>query len=521
MSQTQIVQPEVTISLVNADREVGNVEQKVLIVGQKVTSGSATEGDLHSNLASTGAPENALFGEASQIAAMIRAFKAVNPIIQLDAIALDDNGAGVPRVVKVTFVGTATEAGTLVIIVGSESLHRFEVAIPDTTAAAAIPALAATVINADTKCPFTAADATLGVMDLTADNDGTVANDLGVEVTGSVAGITGQAVSEGTAGSADPVLTTILDNAIARYQGVVWPYNIGSALDTLLLFLDPRFNATNAILDGVAFVGLVDTHTNLLAAGNAENSESLVLFGDKKETETDYLGPAMNEPSYSKAATFAAIRSLRLTQDASISAFLTSSASLDQFGGPALASLPYFNTPIPSFPTIKIGRGFTELEINSLLVAGVSVIGENATSTNALVGEVKTTYKTDSASNLDITFGFLNYVDTASGIREYFHNNYKKRFAQSRLTAGNVSRGRDMANDVVIRAYTEQLYNDLAGPNFVLVQDGEAAKVFFKDNLVIVLDLGTGKVTITMFVPIVTQLRQIIATIKIAFDTEG
>ncbi len=118
-AQTQIIQPEVTISLVNADREVGNVAQKVLIIGQKVAAGSATEGDLHSNLASTGAPEDALFGINSQIAGMIRAFKAVNPIIQLDAIALDDNGSGVPRVVKVTFVGTSTEAGTIVIIVGS------------------------------------------------------------------------------------------------------------------------------------------------------------------------------------------------------------------------------------------------------------------------------------------------------------------------------------------------------------------------------------------------------------------
>ncbi len=521
MSQTQIIQPEVTISLLNADREVSNLDQKVLIIGQKVAGGTATEGDLHSNLASTGAPENALFGQAAQISAMIRAFKAVNPIVQLDAIALDDNGSGVPRVIKVTFVGTSTAAGTLVIIVGSESLHRFEVAIASGVAAAAIPALALAVINADGNCPFTAADATGGVLDLTADNDGTVANDLGVETSGSIAGITGMAVTEGTPGSVDPTLTTILDNAVARYQGVVWPYGVNTALDTLLLFMDPRFNATNAILDGVAFVGLVDSHTNLLASGNGENSESLVLFGDKLESETDYIGPSLNEPSYSKAATFAAIRSLRLSQDASIAAFLTSTSSLDQFGGPALASLPYFNTPIPSFPTIKIGRGFTEVEIGTLLTAGVSVIGENATGTNALVGEVKTTYKTDAAANPDPTFGFLNFVDTASNVREYFHNNYKARFAQSRLTAGNVSRGRDMANDVVIRAYTEQLYKDLAGPSFVLVQDGEAAFVYFKDNLVITLDLALGKVTITMFVPIVTQLRQIIATIKIAFDTES
>ena len=130
-----------------------------------------------------------------------------------------------------------------------------------------------------------------------------------------------------------------------------------------------------------------------------------------------------------------------------------------------------------------------------------------------------TTFKTDSGGNPDPTFQFLNYVDTSSNIREYFVNNYRSRFAQTRLTEGAVSRGRDMANSTVIRAFTERLYQDLAGADFVLVQDGEDAFVFFKDNLVITLDLSLGKVTITMLTPIVTQLRVIVATIKIAFST--
>jgi hypothetical protein len=183
--------------------------------------------------------------------------------------------------------------------------------------------------------------------------------------------------------------------------------------------------------------------------------------------------------------------------------------------------LPYFNTPVPQLPAITAPRGWTNIEVEQLLTSGVSVIGANATGTSALVGEVVTTYKTDSAANPDITWKFLNYIDTGSNVREYMFNNYKSRFAQSRLTAGNVTRGRDVANDVVIRAYTEQMYKTLSGPNFVLVQSGEDATVYFKDNLDITLDLSLGKVTITMFVPIVTQLRQIIATIKIAFDTES
>ena len=519
MGGTQILQPDVTIALANADRAVSNTAQKVLIVGQQVAAGSATSGDLQANLASTGAPEDALFGINSQIAAMIRAFRAINPLVQLDAIGLDD-GAGTAGTKTITIVGTATEAGTLVIVAGSETLHRYEIAVASGDTETDVADAITVAVQADTKCPYSCANVA-GVVTLTADNLGTVANDLGVEASGTVAGISGMAVAVGVTGATDPTLTTVLDVATDRYQGIVWPYVAGAALDTLLLWLDARFNPDNAIEDGVAFATIVESYSNVLAAGNAENSPSLVIFGDKLESETNYKGPAQNEPSYSKSAMFAAVRSLRLTEDASISRYLTSSASLDQFGGPALASLPYFNTPIPQMPNITAPRGWTTLETELLLAAGISVIGANATGTAALVGEVVTTYKTDPASNADVTWKFLNYVDTASNIREYMFNNYKSRFAQARLTAGSVSRGRDMANDVVIRAYTEQLYKDLSGPNYVLVQAGEDAIVYFKDNLTLTLDLALGKVTITMFVPIVTQLRQIIATIKIAFDTES
>jgi hypothetical protein len=196
-----------------------------------------------------------------------------------------------------------------------------------------------------------------------------------------------------------------------------------------------------------------------------------------------------------------------------------SSASKDQFGGVASASLPYFNTVIAELPGISSGRGWTDTEIEQLTAAGGSVMGVNAAGDSGLSGEVVTTYLTDAASNPDATFTFLNYVDTSSNIREYYFNNYKARFAQSRLTEGNLSRGRDVANELSIRAYSEQLYQDLSGDDFVLVQDGEAAFNFYKQNLDVELDLALGKVTVTMFVPLVTQLRTILGTIKIAFAT--
>lgn len=515
MTQTQIAQPSVSLTLTNADLTVQNTPQKVLVCGQQTAAASAVSGELQVNISSTDAPENALFGEDSQIAAMIRAFKKVNPVVQIDAIGLDD-AAGTPRVVTFTVGGSPTAAGTITVSVGSEVNHKFVVAIATTDSATDISDAITVAVNLDAKVPFTCSNVA-GKVDLDAVNDGTVANDLGVEVVIDAAGVTlAVGVTEETPGATDPTLTGVLDVATDRYQGVIWPF---ADTTELRAYLEPRFNVDNAVLDGVGFVTIQDDHATALTTLNARNQRTVQYFVDKNETESGFLGPAMNEASYVKSAIFAGIRALRLTPDTSISRFLVSSASLDQFGGPALASLPYFNTPVSDLPLIKSGRGWTDLEIEQLFDAGGSVMGNNLSGTGVLVGECVTTYKTDGASNPDVTFKFLNYVDTSSGIREYFFNNYKARYAQSRLTLGPVTRGRDMANESVIRVFTERLYQDLSQANFVLTQDGSDAATFFKENLNIVLDLSIGKVTITMLVPIVTQLRTIISTIKIAFST--
>ncbi len=214
------------------------------------------------------------------------------------------------------------------------------------------------------------------------------------------------------------------------------------------------------------------------------------------------------------------IRALRLTEDANISRFVISrDGSLDRFGGMEIASLPYFNTPVPELPLQDIEDGFSKDEIDDLKAAGVAVIGNNRANTGVILGEAVTTYKTDAASNEDITFKFLNYVDTSSAIREYYFNNYKARFSQHRLTEGSLIRGRAMANAASIEAFSTQLYQELA--NRVLVQDGEPYLQFYKENLVVELDLSTGTASVQMRTPIVTQLRAILGTIQIEFSAEG
>ncbi len=515
---TTINQPRINVNIVPSSQAAENTAQKILFIGQKVAAGSATAGALVENIGNGGA-EDALFGRDSMLATLIRAMKVRNQQVQVDVIALDDNGSGVDATSTITVVGTATEAGTLTVITGSERNHKFTIAVADTDTATVVAAAIVAAVNADLDVPVDAANVA-GVVTFTAINAGTYGNSIPIEVRGEVAGISGTAVVGMASGATDPVLTTVFDPvADKRYQAVVWPY----PNDTVVLraFLDPRFNADGVVLDGVGFTALNDTLSNLSALATPLNSQSLVIFGGQQETETNYSGGDIVEIAMVKAAVLAGFRGLRLDTDGFNIADLviTTNGPLDSFGGPALASKPYFNTPFADLFPIKTGRGFDATEIETLKDDGVSLLGNNIAANGIITGEVVTTYKTDVAGNPDVTFTLLNFVDTASQAREYFFNNYRKRFAQSRLTEGDTVKGRDMANAQTVRSFSKRLYQDLSGVDFVLLESGETALIFFNTNLVITIDKASGKVTIQMTVPIVTQLREIAATMKIAFST--
>jgi len=513
-----VAQPNVSVSIVNASQAVGNTAQKILFIGQKTAAGSAVSGALVENILNDNS-EDTYFGQNSMLAGMIRAAKKENKVTIMDAIGLSDAGAGAAATGAVTVVGTATEAGSLEVVIGSEKNHKYTIAVASGDTATVVGDAIEAAILADLDCPVTPVN-TAGAVAMTADNKGTLGNDIGLSISGTVGGLT-HSVTGMSGGATDPTLTAVFD-AIGdkRYQTIVWPY--AAATSALTTLLDARFNVSNKVLDGVGITCIRDSLANHLTATGALNSESLVYFCDKTESETSYAGPAQMELSPVKSSIFGAVRALRLTDGASISQYvITTNGPLDSYGGAALASKPYFNTAFDNLPLIGTGRGWNDTEIEQLHDSGGSVIGQNTAGNGAIAGEVVTTYKTDSAGNADISFKYLNYVDTASGAREYFFNNLKSRFAQSRLTAGDVLKGRDMANDLTIIAYCEKLYQDLSGTDYVLLQAGEDAIKFFKQNISVTLDLSTGKATIQMTVPLVTQLRQIVATMKIAFSTEG
>lgn len=505
--------PSVTFNIIPASQLAGVADHVTTIVGQMLATGTATAGDLILNHPNDGS-EDTLFGQRSHLAGMVRVFKRENKVSPLNIIPLADAGGATAGTAEVDFTGsTATEAGTLNIIVGSENDHNYPVGIAIGDDATDIGDALVALMTADGDAPFTAVNA-VGVVTITAANKGTLCNDWGLKISGSVAGVT-VALTGWAGGATDPTLTSVLDPlATIRSNTIVWPaaYDITVVGDDL----DAKFNVTNNILDGVALQGQSDTLANLESYVSTLNSQSLVVLGQKAISVADNrIGPQTFEFLDNMAAEIAAIRALRLTTDASLTQYLTTVASRDQFGGIAIGSLPYFNTLLPNAGIGSPADDFSPEDLAELTGNGVATYGPNRAYNGTILGEIVTTYLTDNAGNTDTSYKYLNTVDTESLIREFYFTNCKARYAQSRLTDGDLLPGRDMANEGSIRAFCNELYDELA--DLALVQKGRDAKKDYNENLTIVVTVSLGKVEIYQAPLLVSQLRAFIGTIQVNF----
>lgn len=504
--------PLITSTILGANNAVGVAGQKILVVAGKTSAGSATSGNLYQNVSLD--TITALFGARSMARAIVEYIKKVNPYTPVDVIPLSENGAGSASAGVIAFTGTsATESKSINVTIGSETYE-----LPIVSGETPTQIGDKLVALLDAKAQYGLVNTT-GSVAITASYKGTEGNDFPIIVDGEVAGIT-ITLTAMTGGAGNPTMTGVFDVVAGiRYQTVVHPSTW--ALTEITNVLEARFPCDNKILDGVVINTKVDTHANILSALNALNKKTVVtLCVHKIATSVKKSGAVPMIPSLISAV-FAGIRALRFTENKPISNYVVAKSALDTIGGAGSASLPYFNTPIPYCGVVGVGETMEQSEIDEIAEAGGIPLDNNINNTALLIGDAVTTYKTDSAGNDDVSFKYLNYVDTMSVIREYFFNNLKSKYAQSRLTEGDLVEGRSMANETSIRGFCTKLFVDLSKKEYVLTQAGNNALKYFKQNLDVTLDLANRKVTISMVTPIVTQLGIIIMPIQVAFTTEG
>jgi phage tail sheath gpL-like len=497
-----------------------NAKQKVLLRAQQLSTGTATAGQLYTNV-----DRATLIPLVKRKSMALDAFDALQTGLKEAAqvdLLVEDDPTGTAAEGKFAFVGTVTEAKNIKLGVSSErnGIIDFAVAVGDDADAVTTKAAAAAALNTD-MVATAAVGITTNELEITASNDGVDGNDIPLKVYNTVPGITititAMATGSGSVATRD-IAAVVGSN---RYQAVVQPSSY-PVTDITTGLLDTRWNVDNKILDGCGFICDADTEANLITTLSSINSGHLVYLGQKVENRDTYKGVADFETPIAMASMVAGLRTRRLTDGALLTDIIDSTAGVkDGRGGAALASLPMFNTLIPSLPVTPSDYGFSETEIVNLNAVGVSVLGSNDSQTAMVLGELYTTYLTNIAGDDDDTYKFLNYRDTYSGVREFFFNNAKADFRQHRLTDGDLIDGRKIANKQSIEDAHKEYYVKLSESDYVLTVAGDDAVEFFENNLTVTLNLRAGTVTVSMRVPIVVQLRQIDATITYTFSVNG
>lgn len=511
-----VSKPDVTLNIVAGASDVENAPQKVLMIGQG-SSGTVAANSWTQNIGNSN-NEDALFGRKTMIASMVRAFKSINTLSQVDVINVSDPASSNQATATITFTGTATASGNFEIAIQSEKLHKFSVPVSVGYTNELIAASLDSKINADDSILFSSS-VTTDTVTITAVAAGTEFNDTPIRVINNIAGIT--AVTTAVAGGTGQPTIPSLDDTVGdtRYQTIVYPASYDN--DTIKDFIDDRLNATNIVLDGVAILTVTGDSSAVQSSASNFNSQSVVVFGNKLQAKDDLKGGSIVEMNTTLSSYFAAVRSLRLTDGANIAKYLVGNGIVNTTGGTYMAAAPYHNTPIAELPVIVNNYGWSRSEQTALNAAGVSFMGNNTSLNSIIVGDVVTTYLTNASGLSDVTFKYLNYVDTSSNVREYFFNNNKKEYAQASLTNGDlVANVGKMANKQSIYNYQFSLYETLAGDGYALVQAGKQAFKYFKQNLSVDVTTSTGLANISMIVPITTQLRGINGTIQIGFNIE-
>lgn len=465
----------------------------------------------------TSAHVNDLFGANSHLAKVARKWLAINQVTKLDALPLDDSATGVPATALVAFSGTATKAGTLYVSIASEVDHTYQIDINVGDTADDFASALSAAIALDIWQPFQAVSDDTQAVAFCANNAGLHANDWLIACKGSVPGVT-VTLTGWAGGATNPSLTALFTPVgSVRYQHIVYPGQY--TLSTLGTFLDARKNVTNDILEGRGFVYRNVALATAKSEASALNSSEVVLFNNVPTSVSNrYVGPHLPEIPDVIAATFAASRARRFETDVSISDIVSTNAPRDQFGGIALGSLPYFNTPLLNIGLPLRGTGYDETSQADAESGGVAVVGVNDSYTRAITGVVTTTWQYDTAGNPDTTWKYLEWRDTHGIVREYLVNNLRKRFQQSRLTTGDIDPDRDFANEATIRAYVVGLCQDLQRQS--LIVDGIASKKFIIDNLKVTLDMAKRQVTINLLYLQVSQLQEILGSCQFSFSTQ-
>jgi hypothetical protein len=536
--------PKISVQLQAAGIVDAFADRRDLLVGQTTYGDStAVDGQLYTNVQSMSVTDiDTLFGPRSDLTNRILRHRAGNGGVSvLDVIpkVVADTNTQASTTITMSYIDdnpsndTATGDATLSIDVIDGYLYNATVdVVEDDTDAVIFNKIANAINGLDAHCPVTAtATGPPEVVTVTVEGYGASFNNpvYAIKITCIVNGAVSTTIPGFVAinapvfsgGTGQPTNISTIFNGVEsiRYNGIGWPEGWTADVSYVQDFLEGRFNTSGDILRGVAFLGSSRTYAMNKAYTLASNSRVVYPLGNNWLVDSApgaYAYYAIMSPADYVAAYFMGVRSRRLTPGAQIADNIaTTSGRNDSRGGPHMASLPYFNTPLPQVVPGDPSEQYTTSDQDELAASGLTVFGNNPTGTGVIMGRVVCPYKTDSGGNSNISFHKLNYFDTGDVCSEILQKSSKARFSQSRLTSGDAVPGYSMENAATIKAHFMSIYRILA--DNVLVAKGSDAEKYVSDNLDITIDIPNGKVTVYSVLPIIVGLEEIDYTLQYSF----
>ncbi len=218
-----------------AVRTLPNNKQRMLIVGQRLTSGSVAALTPTQVFSDKQAAE--YFGYGSMAHLMAKAAIKANPYLDLTVCALDDAATAVAAAGSVTIGGPATGSGSLNLYIANQ---KVEIGIASGAASTAIASTLNTEIAKYPDLPITSAvdGVNQSKLNFTAKNKGTVGNQIDIAYEISAKGVT-VTVAAMTGGATDPSVNDALAKVFSEhYHIITTPYNDQTSLTALRDHLD-------------------------------------------------------------------------------------------------------------------------------------------------------------------------------------------------------------------------------------------------------------------------------------------
>lgn len=428
------------------------IAHKILVLGQRLTTGTVAEGVPTRVLSESAAEE--YFGRGSQLAEMLKAMKAADRFMEVWAIGLDDDAAGEPATGAISTTGTATEAGTLVVYIAGKAV-KVAVASGDTgdTVATALAA----AITADTTLPVTAVvnGTTTTQVDLTARHAGEVGNDIDLrknyygEKTPAGLLVAFTAMSGGTTNP--DIGTAIASFGQEWWNWIVCPWNDTANLTTLATELDSRWGPL--VQKGArAFTAFRGSHADTATHTSALNSPHITCMGTNSSPTPAYIWAAVN----------AVVGGSKLSID---------------------PARPLQTLALPGIMAPALEARWTDAERNLHLYDGAATYTVGSDGTVRIERQI-TTYQENAAGVADDSYLDINTPETLERIRYEQRSLFLLKYPRHKLAADDTraGAGQPIMMPKIARAELLSLYTDMEARGWVQDYDG------YKNALLVDID---------------------------------